>query len=150
MIVRNEKLDYTAYPYPGNMLYLFTGNSFITKEGKLVMGAGAAKEIRDYFLMGVDEMFGRLISPALHLDNYYIQISATCNLGVFQVKRHFKDPADLDLIAQSAYILSYMLRHIHYDEVRMNFPGIGYGGLTYEEVLPKLECLPDNVVLYKV
>lgn len=31
----------------------------------------------------------------------------------------------------------------------MNFPGIGYGGLTLNSILPIVDKLPNNVILYK-
>ena len=88
---------------PKNVI-TFTGNSYIRKDGHLVMGAGAAKSVRNW-CPEVGLLLGKKIP---HLQEYNLA-SAKVNysgrqipIGVFQVKYHFQDSADLDLIKRSA------------------------------------------------
>jgi hypothetical protein len=68
-------------------------------------------------------------------------------LGAFQVKRHWLDPADLDLIAFSVERLQEVVAGG--TRTAMNFPGIGNGRLQMEAVLPLLRGLPDHVFVYR-
>jgi hypothetical protein len=130
-----------------------TGNSFLTKDGRLVMGRGAAKEALDKF-PSIDSVFGQMIKyRQAHLGKYGILIDgvgktmeASRYLGIFQVKYHFKDKADLSLIKYSAEELYKIL--VWFPSVAINFPGIGFGQRTMEEVLPIISFLPDNVTFY--
>lgn len=147
MIIVEEKLYYTDC-FPVNELYLFTANSNLTKSGKLVMGAGAAKEVRDAIL-GIDAALGALIV----YDNteYNLRIIASrIHIGAFQVKYNYYDKADLDLIRRSSNKLGSLLNTIKFNKVHMNFPGVGHGGLKFNDVYPMVANLPDNVFLYKV
>lgn len=135
-------------------LILVTGNSYITKDSKLVMGRGAAKEAVERF-PGIDYSIGKMIKDRdAHLQRYGVLIDKFTTeklsyqlLGVFQVKYHFKDIADLQLIKYSCDVLStFVLPWIN--SVSINFPGIGYGNRTMEEVLPIISHLPDNVTFY--
>lgn len=142
----NKKLDYKDAWEEVNDIYLFTGNSYITKNNKLVMGRGAALEVRDQYI-NIDSWFGTYIK---HLSKYGVLINSDMELGVFQVKRNFRDSASLELIDYSAEMLS-ILAHSMPDKIfRMNYPGIGNGGLEFKYVNPLLEHLPDNVLIYKM
>jgi hypothetical protein len=60
--------------------------------------------------------------------------------GIFQVKRHFKDKADLALISYSCLMLAQWMRGNELKcPVRMNFPGIGNGQLSRKLVEPILQ-----------
>ena len=133
---------------PKNVI-TFTGNSYIRKDGHLVMGAGAAKSVRDW-CPEVGLLLGKKIP---HLQEYNLA-SAKVNysgrqipIGVFQVKYHFQDSADLDLIKRSAQKLKAKATESSWT-FHLNFPGIGNGKLKYETVLPIVESLPDNVWVY--
>lgn len=128
-------------------LFLITTNAFITKEGKLVMGAGIAKEARDKF-PGLDRAFGKRIK---HLSKYGILISDKWPdkvLGAFQVKYHFKDKADLDLIRYSTEMLMQWLDTHAALNVHLNFPGVGNGRLDPIDVLEIIDVLPNNVFVW--
>lgn len=143
-------LDYLK-PWATPDLYLFTGNRYITAKGKLVMGRGAALQCRDTYL-GVDKDLADKISKGELSPNYFVkftQLDKDQYLGVFQVKNNFADKAELEIIKRSTKILTqYAIKKPHLN-FHMNFPGIGYGGLPYESILPIMQELPDNVILYK-
>ena len=145
-------------------LILVSTNSTLKKNGELVMGRGAAKEARD-LKVGLPRMFGYQIQEQCGSGGRYGIIlarrftsSPDNNMeiaeingkyyGAFQVKYHWKDKADLELIYFSTQVLDKLMR-VHFNlKCSMNFPGIGNGQLTYDEVYPIIEQLPDNVTVY--
>lgn len=159
----NEKLDY-ALPRSYKDIVIFTANNVITKDGKLVMGAGAAKACLDAF-PGVDKQivkamkflpdkrnFG-FISTSTRLVKGLIDKNVSRFVGAFQTKRSYREPSTIEIIKNSVKILK---KHATYGFelsswiYHMNFPGIGLGGLREDEVLPIIGELPDNVFVYKV
>lgn len=67
--------------------------------------------------------------------------------GIFQVKEHFGDKADLELIRRSAVVLAEYARRYPDVQIRMNYPGIGWGCCHRREVEPLLTRLPENVTI---
>jgi hypothetical protein len=141
MNIVKRLLDYRGVPYNKDCLYVFSGNSYITKENKLVMGRGAAKQVRDLY-PGIDERLAKSID---HLSVYGLVIYD--NIAVLQVKRHFKDNADIDILRLSCSLIEdYWPTNM---PVFMNYPGIGNGGLSKGEVFPVIEReLRDNVWVF--
>lgn len=142
---------WTAYPTAD--LFCITTNSFITHDGRLVMGRGIARQARDRF-PGLDTRFASAMKPRCgHLGRYgLIHDPRGTKLAAFQVKHHWSDMADLTLIAYSAQALArYIQNHPRGDKliVHLNFPGIGNGRLNPTDVLPLLESLPANVYIWK-
>ena len=130
---------------------MFTGNRYITAKGKLVMVRGAALQCRDTY-HGIDKDLADKISKGKLSPNYYVkftQLGRDQYLGVFQVKNNFADKAELEIIKRSTEILKWFAIDKPHLNFHMNFPGIGYGGLPYELILPIVQELPDNVILYK-
>ena len=138
--------DMLAAIIPGD-IYLVTTNSYIRKDGALVMGRGAAKQLAVMYPR-LPYLLGDRIE---HLGEYNVGVltdkSTGLSLGAFQVKFNFADAADLDLIQRSADELHRLAvedgRVFH-----VNFPGIGNGRLAYDDVLPIMEALPDNVCVW--
>jgi hypothetical protein len=139
-------------------LILVTCNSYLRKDGALVMGRGAALELKEKY-PGLPRSFGAWIEDTCgHLGEYGVIVFPLILLkvkegswkyrGVFQVKKHFKFPAQLDVIEHSCNILLDVMKSNHIKTTSMNFPGIGFGQLKYEDVLPIVEKLPDSVTLY--
>jgi hypothetical protein len=126
----------------GADVYVVTTNSYINARGELAMGRGAALEAKKRF-PGVARIAGTHIS---HMSQYGFLMLYAQSLGLFQVKRHFKEKAELDLIIHSTNMMKIYAERFS-GKIVMNFPGIGYGGLNREDVLPLLTCLPDNVVI---
>ena len=150
MIIVNSRLDYSAN-WESPDVYLFTGNSYITKNKKLVMGRGAALACRDLF-KDCDKQFAFKILASKHTPNYYVEfveLAPNKLLGAFQVKYNFADSADIELIKKSTDKLTHIAAQKPNVTFHMNFPGIGYGGLPLNSVLPIVDKLPNNVILYK-
>lgn len=148
MITRNGDMWYS----PAD-LRIFTGNATIKKNGALVMGRGAAKEALFRF-PGCDKVFGDLITaPHATTDDaprhYGLVLHPVLPLGIFQVKRHYSMPAELEIIAFS---VKKLIEHCAQNpklRVSMNFPGIGWGSLARADVLPLVERLPDAVTVWE-
>jgi hypothetical protein len=132
-------------------LFLITTNSTLTS-GRLVMGRGIAREARDRF-PGLDYTLG------MHIDwscgnqgTYGLFVSPLWpekKLGLFQVKRHFSQQADLELITYSTRLLrDWCIAHPD-ASVHLNFPGIGNGRRPITEVMPIIAQLPDNVQVWR-
>ncbi len=141
----NDKLDYTGTS-TGNFR-ICTGNSYITKEHKVVMGRGAALEVRDNF-PSIDLIFANNIT---HLTDYSLIMNLGWRIGLFQVKYHFRDAADLGLIQNSTKALAEVARAFPQTTFDMNYPGIGNGKLQNKEsiIQSMLEALPNNVHVFK-
>jgi len=112
------------------------------------MGRGAAKQVRDLY-PGIDKEFGSKIKELEDRWHYGLILLPDRNIGVFQVKYQWYDKAKLDLIEQSVKKLKYMALYSAQYEIHMNYPGIGNGQLSEEEVYPLIKGLPDNVVIWK-
>lgn len=147
-------------------LWLFTANGRL-KQGTdiLVMGKGAAKQAND-LVPGLDRHFGELLRmfawpmkyaglPAdqapvaflygLMIDPYW----PTQNIGAFQTKLHWQHDSTIALIAFSTGQLWKWCQTHRNITINLNFPGIGLGGLHRDMVLPIIEWLPDNVVVWE-
>ncbi len=144
-------LDYST-PWTLPDVYLFTGNPIIKKNGAIVMGRGAAKQVRDSY-PGIDAKLGNHVArsnaPSTGLAFVPINEEARQIIGWFQVKHHWMEPADLDVITNATASLVDLANLRQDITVHMNFPGIGNGRLSEEEVLPVLYHLPNNVRIYK-
>ena len=101
----------------------FTANAVIMKKDdqyKLVMGAGAAKRIRDKFL-GIDAKLAEEIVKNVNdypehtrqVKDYYLSYCDYDNLRIFavQTKKHFKEAGDWDLTVQSLEQLANYIKH---------------------------------------
>ena len=135
----------------GNMfnapgLKIVTTNSFITKKERLVMGRGAALELRQ-LVPDIDLIFGRMIQESCgHLGLYGLLMNG--QYGAAQVKYNFGDKANISLIAFSMAFLADEAKTNHYI-YNLNYPGIGNGGLDKNIVRPILDILPDNVYVWE-
>jgi hypothetical protein len=117
------------------------------------MGAGIAKEARDRFPR-LDFELGMVISGMnwRGFPIYNLLVSPEWpqkKLGCFQVKRHWQDRADLFLIEQSTAVLEKFINKHKPKLVSLNFPGIGFGGLSRDLVLPIISVLPDCVHVWE-
>jgi hypothetical protein len=132
------------FKVPG--LKVVTANSSLTKDGRLVMGRGAAGDLK-LKVPGIDKIFGKMIQETCgHLGLYGLLM---CGIyGAVQVTYDFRDKADLDLIAFSMAFLADEAETNRYI-CHINYPGIGNGRLSKEEVKPLLDILPDNVYVWE-
>jgi hypothetical protein len=147
-------------------LWLFTANSYIRKDGQLVMGRGLALDVKKrypYLPKPLGDMIKRTAQRRLltrnplyggHMGYYGVVCElgrpVRAKIGAFQVKRHYRDRAELAIIGYSCVVLEQLLvDNSHVERVDMNFPGIGYGRLLREHVLPIIAELPDKVHVWE-
>ena len=135
----------------GNMLEVFgikivTACSYLTVEHTLFMGRGLARELK-VKVLGIDGIFGRmLLDNGGHLGRYGLMICE--RWGVLQVRRHYDEKADLDLVAFGMDKLKSFAKEAGYI-IYLEYPAIHDGELAKEEVAPSLKGLPDNVYVWE-
>lgn len=127
--------------------FLITTNAIVKQNGALVMGAGLAKQARDAY-PGLDQTFGEAIEMWAENGVYGVILWANLKFGAFQVKHHFKDQANLHLITYSTGMLKVWAQTKGDQKFALNFPGIGNGGLPYDQVKPIVDLLPNNVQVW--
>lgn len=140
MILRRQLLDYTQ-PWALPDVYLFTGNPIRRADGAIVMGRGAARVVRDAY-PGIDKRIST-DKPVT-----YTEITPGQWIGWFQVKAHWRDPADLRLIQASTELLTRQAAARPAVTFHLNAPGVGNGRLSWDQVEQILASAPDNVVCY--
>jgi hypothetical protein len=138
--------------YAAADLFLITTNATITVRGALVMGRGIARQAKERF-PGLDVALGRQIQALCGNQSIYgLLVSPrwpTAKLSAFQVKRHYSQPASLELIRRSTAALCAWCADHPGACVHLNFPGIGNGRLRREDVLPIIAQLPDQVTIWE-
>ncbi len=129
-------------------LYIVTTNAFIKKNGDLVMGAGAAKQAVD----GLPTIAQECAKVIEHGETYGFRVvrhptSSRRGFGIFQVKKFWMDNADTKLIEISAgSLITYSINHSKVN-IRMNYPGIGNGKLSKDDVAPLIQELATYVTI---
>ena len=83
----NGLLDYSK-PWAVPDIYLFTGNPIVKANGAIVMGRGAAKQVRDTF-PGIDKVFGEEIAKRPNVNLIWLKGAEHQYLGWFKVKEHW-------------------------------------------------------------
>lgn len=137
-------------------LILVSTNAMVNRDGKLVMGRGAAKEAADRF-PGLAAAFGAELAERNLVGNVYgllynpvpLEGADLILIGAFQVKYHWRDMADLELIGYSTAQLRRLALLHPEKRIAMNFPGISNGRLQRWQVEPIISALPDNVYVYQ-
>lgn len=134
-------------------LFLITTNSTLKRRTyALVMGRGIARQARHRF-PGLEEALGRqILRTCGNQGEYGLLVSPrwpAAKLGAFQVKRHYSQPACLELIRRSTAVLCCWCADHPHASVHLNFPGIGNGRLPREDVLSSVAILPDQVTIWE-
>ena len=149
-------------------LMLVTTNGYIagykTPTQHLVMGRGAALEstikYKDIAKIAASTiisdgypkidrkqplfLYGMIQLPIAPYDAVYNNY-----IGLFQVKYYWGDKASLSLIGYSLTKLFIWMQQNPDKVVGLNFPGIGYGGLHRENIIPMLEEFGDKLIVFE-
>lgn len=123
---------------------------------KLIMGAGAAYQAACR-IPGIQEECAKAIYNACRKPYGFLVIreprpdESKMGFGIFQTKDwHQKMAVVYNIETSVKYLTEYALANPEVN-IRLNYPGIGYGALLRKEVEPLIANLPDNVtVCYKV
>jgi len=143
-------LDY-GKPWALPDVYLFTGNPIRKYNGAIVMGRGAAKQVRDTYPR-VQHQFGELIKDqpnALVLFAPVYGANSTQYIGWFKVKDHWQEPAKLSLVKASAARLDQIAAARPEMRFHINFPAVGNGKLVEQDIMPLINLMADNVIVYR-
>ena len=124
-----------------------TTNSILNKKGELVMGAGVALEAKQRF-PELPKIYGNKIQRLGLVSGEYYLLQHN-NLIAFQTKVHYKDKSPLGLVKKSVTRLKFLATLFDDCIFGLPFPAINNGGLTKEMVLPIIESLPDNVLVFE-
>jgi hypothetical protein len=132
-------------------VFVVTTNSTLKKDRTLVMGRGAALQLKKT-IPDIDKLFGQKITSReyniIFVDYFGIGTFYNCIFGALQTKFHFKDPSNIQLINRSVQALTTVAtkqNHLRFD---VNCPGIGYGKLSFSEIFPIIQQLPNNVNIW--
>ena len=148
MILKNELLDYSGW-WTG--VKFFTSNLTTNAKGELVMGAGNALAVKRLY-PDAPAVFGQLLGKYTPdkplLLQYRVDDDASMMIAAFPTKHHWKDKADIDLIAKGVKQLLDISRQTTFIDFHLPMPGVGLGGLQVGSVLNLIHELPNNVYIY--
>lgn len=141
---------------PDNALVV-TSNGTVSKQG-LVLGAGLARELCLRFPHSPKLAQELIKGRAGTKYNYYhlLQLGATDtgyapwhSVWLFQVKDDWRSDASVNLISHATRLLIDVASR-HNDIIfNLNYPGIGCGRRSKDDVLSKIRYLPNNVVVWE-
>lgn len=120
---------------------VITTNGFTRSDGSAVMGRGCAKEAADKYVW-LPNMLGTRIHTfgnipfIFHRDFYPPPLNRP--LITLPVKRHWREPADVNLIHRGLPKLIAIVEGLGLSTVAMPRPGCGNGQLDWEEVAPEI------------
>lgn len=130
----------------GRGVFMITTNPIRRKDGAVVMGRGIALEAKTRF-PSLPYDFGDALERSPTPIGYIGDYNGT-RVYWFMVKDHWRNPASLEIIKDSVEMLDYYFGFTD-ERVDLNFPGIGNGHLSREEVLPLLQSLPNNIHIWE-
>ena len=144
---------------------LVTGNG-VVRDGNLVMGKGAAKDLAQryrFFPALVGSKLQQYYPHIYSVDGryyekvyrYYLFLWKSYGenrtiLGLLQTKMHYIDPTPLLLLSRSCDKLKTYAEMFPHQKIACSYPAIGYGGLPKDSVVPYIDKLPDNVTLFEL
>ena len=145
MILLRKRLSYPT-TQRSNHIFLFTANSVVRNNGSLVMGAGCAKTVKERY-KGIDVLFGDVIE---NLSVFGLQFVQWHNMwiGAFQTKVDWKNDSPMDVVQVSIDNLHHVALRRPKHTFHLPCPAVNHGGKDVREILPLLEKLPDNVIVY--
>lgn len=145
MILKHERLSYKR-GLVGSEIFMFTANSTIRANGNLVMGAGSAKSVRDIY-QGIDKQFGSKIVNLQEFNVTFVKWKEQW-IGAFQTKLHWQKESPLYLVRDGVEKLTRIANERPQWVFHLPCPAVNHGGQSVKDVLPLLEQLPDNVIIY--
>jgi len=131
----------------------------LNNRDQLVMGAGAASQAAKRYpelpakagksIRISNLSFSMTTNVFLYGLYEYSSYDDGLRILLLQVKYDWSDKADLGLIGYSLTKLRIWLLSHDFQQMSINFPGVGHGGLPREQVMPLLEWLPENVIIHE-
>lgn len=128
-------------------VFMITTNPIKRNDGAVVMGRGIALEAKTRYPQ-LPYHFGSKLEQEGNQFVGHIGDYDFVPIWYFMVKHHWKDNADLGIIASSIWTLKEKFKDSS-KRIDLNFPGIGNGKLPRHQVFYLLEDLPDNVHVWE-
>lgn len=122
--------------HDGGAIAVIPTNGVVRNDGRLVMGAGLAKQAADRF-PALAAMAGHMVAKDGNTVLYFHRE----RLVTFPTKEHYQEPSTLDLIERSARALNaFMSEKVIPPSLLVFIPqvGCGLGGLSWVDVKPVL------------
>lgn len=128
---------------------IITTNGFVKKDGSAVMGRGCAREaVYRWPALSAVPIPSLPMRLGAHIKaRGNICAWMTTGLITFPVKHAWYEPADLELIGNSAVWLKREADNLRQKWFVLPRPGCGNGQLNWEDVKPLIKFLPDNVLV---
>ena len=135
--------------YDTSQLFMITTNAAVKRNGELVMGRGIALQAKKRFPELPASLGAKIKADNFVLSRYGLLIFPSWpsnKIAAFQVKYHWSEQADINLIDYSTdMLLEWLQSHPKIKQVDLNMPGVGNGKLNIADVLPIVSRLPDTV-----
>lgn len=129
-----------------------TINGVVMSNGRLVMGAGIAKQFRDKYSPNLDLAWGQqrlgqpegLLISKLATQCFELKDCEMTLIGL-PTKTDWKKPSDINFVAHNLQLLLEYVNVNDFKKVVMTRPGCGHGGLQWSQVKPLMQEFNDNV-----
>lgn len=125
----------------------FTSNGIIKKNGRLVMGAGVAKQFRDTFV-NLDQEAGTAVKTngnICQIIRSMFYLGNSLSIVAFPTKWHWKEKSDIKLIELSLSQLINMTDKFGWKSVYLPCPGTNNGRLNFKnDIEPILKKKLDD------
>lgn len=142
--------DYWEHAFGGTYDALVcTTNMEVKNNGRLVMGAGIAKQFRDHF-HDLDHIWGQRIKEGRSLNGVMVTrpdvfgFGAIGSLVACPTKIDWRKPSPLDLIVSSSLSLYYVSQMLGWKKVLMTKLGCSNGGQDWSKIKKRIEFLDDR------
>lgn len=137
-------------------LFCVTTNAVVNGGGKLVMASGMSLQVAMRFPK-VPGAIGATLKKKYGIKSgtcpdFHLLVSEnwpSVKLACFQSKRVWWGATDFHLLEASVDALRDWAAKHPEAQIALNFPAVGRGGFLQANVMPVLECLPDNVTIWR-
>lgn len=131
------------WEYPSDAIVITT-NGFVKKNGEAVMGRGCAWEAAQ-MMPWLPASLGLSIKQDGNIvQDFGYRQELKKRLLTMPVKHNWFEPADINLIEESAHGLRYLVHICELEKVVMPRPGCGNGQLSWQDVKPVLDKILDD------
>lgn len=125
--------------------FIVLSNSTLTSTGAVVMTAGMAAELVGRFPdAGIQTSVGKFIAENGGAGGIF-GCRCQSKVGVFQDRRHYRDPTDLGCVSTSTSQLMWRAQENPTHQYHLEQPGQGEPWWLIKDILARL---PDNVTIW--
>ena len=143
--IRNGVIKGNLYDNVDKYDYIvFTSNSVITKDKRLMMDTGTAKIVKDIY-PDVDKQLAKNIRGR---DIYNLEMSKKHKVIALQTKVDWNDSSSIELVEESIDKLCEFAKKHPRTKIGMPILGMSTEGFSINDVIPMLQKLPRNVSVW--